>query len=104
MPNKIHHTAIVSDGSILEGEEIEIDPYSIIGPNVTIGENLGLMDYTAAVKLSGSRFSVLKSELAILNRALSNYMLDLHSRTNGYKEVLVPELVRSNTLYGTILT
>ena len=39
MPNKIHHTAIVSDGSILDGDEIEIGPYSIIGPNVIIGDN-----------------------------------------------------------------
>ena len=39
MPNKIHHTAIVSDGSILDGEQIEIGPYSIIGPNVVIGDN-----------------------------------------------------------------
>ena len=39
MTNKIHHTAIVSDGSILDGDEIEIGPYSIIGPNVIIGDN-----------------------------------------------------------------
>ena len=72
-----------------------------VNDHVSIGENLGLIDYEVAAKLSGSRFSVLKSELATLNRALSNYMLDLHSRTNGYKEVLVPELVRSSALYGT---
>ena len=39
MPNKIHHTAIISNGSILDGDEIEIGPYSIIGPKVIIGDN-----------------------------------------------------------------
>ena len=72
-----------------------------VNDHVSIGENLGLIDYEAAAKLSGSRFSVLKSELAILNRALSNYMLDLHYRSNDYKEILVPELVKSDSLYGT---
>ena len=44
MPNKIHHTAIVSDGSILDGDEIEIGPYSIIGPNVIIGNNVSISE------------------------------------------------------------
>lgn len=91
-----------------EDDNIEIKQYGKIknftfkaNDHVSIGENLGLIDYEAAAKLSGSRFSVLKFELAVLNRALSNYMLDFHSRTNGYKEVLVPELVKSSALYGT---
>ena len=93
---------------ISENDNIKIKQYGKVknftfkvNDHVSIGENLGLIDYEVAAKLSGSRFSVLKSELATLNRALSNYMLDLHSRTNGYKEVLVPELVRSSALYGT---
>ena len=69
--------------------------------HVQILEDLDFIDYEKAVKLSGSRFSVLKDELALLNRALINYMLDLHTRINGYKEVIVPELVKYSALYGT---
>ena len=69
--------------------------------HVVIGEKLGLLDYTSAAKLSGARFSVLKSELALLSRALMNYMLDKHTKQNGYKEIKVPELVLKECLYGT---
>ena len=69
--------------------------------HVAIGEKLGLLDYSSAVKLSGARFSVLKSELALLSRALMNYMLDKHTKQNGYTEIKVPELVLKECLYGT---
>ena len=69
--------------------------------HVTIAENLKLIDYEQANKISGSRFSVLKSELALLYRGLINFMLDIHTRENGYTEVVVPELVKTKTLYGT---
>ncbi|MCJ8322518.1 MAG: serine--tRNA ligase [Rhizobiales bacterium] len=66
-----------------------------------IGEGLGLMDFEAAAKMSGSRFVVLKSELAQLERALANFMLDLHTLEYGREEVVVPLLVNENALYGT---
>ena len=69
--------------------------------HVTIAENLELMNYEQANKISGSRFSVLKSELALLYRGLINFMLDIHTKKNGYTEVVVPELVKTKTLYGT---
>ena len=69
--------------------------------HVALGEELGLIDYDQASKLSGSRFSVLKSELALLNRALINSMLDNQTKNNGYREVVVPELVKSDALFGT---
>ncbi len=69
--------------------------------HVTLGEKLDLLDYKQASNISGSRFSVLKSELALLNRALINYMLDEHTTKNGYEEYVVPELVKSKALYGT---
>ena len=69
--------------------------------HVVIGEKLGLLDYASASKLSGSRFSVLKSELALLSRALMNFMLDKHTKQNGYTEIKVPELVLTECLYGT---
>jgi seryl-tRNA synthetase len=66
-----------------------------------LGERLGFMDFGAAAKLSGSRFVVLKGPLARLERALGQFMLDLHTREFGYLEVSPPLLVRDQTLYGT---
>ncbi len=65
-----------------------------------IGEALGLMDFEAAGKLSGSRFVVLKGALARLERALGQFMLDLHTTEHGYTEVNPPVLVRSEAVYG----
>lgn len=66
-----------------------------------IGEALGLMDFKAAAKISGARFVVLKRDLARLERALGQFMLDLHSREHGYQEVSPPLLVRDDALFGT---
>lgn len=66
-----------------------------------IGEGLGQMDFEAAAKMSGSRFVVLKSDLAQLERALANFMLDLHTNDYGREEVVVPLLVNAAALYGT---
>ncbi len=66
-----------------------------------IGEALGLMDFEAASKLSGSRFVVLRGALARLERALSAFMLDIHSTEFGYTETSVPLLVREHTAFGT---
>ncbi len=66
-----------------------------------IGEALGLMDFETAAKLSGSRFVVLKGGLARLERALGQFMLDLHTNEHGYAEVQPPLLVRSEVLFGT---
>src|SRR6202453_1310748 len=66
-----------------------------------IGEALGLMDFTAAAKLSGSRFVVLKGALARLERALEQFMLDLHTMEHGYVEIAPPVLVRSEAMFGT---
>jgi len=66
-----------------------------------IGEALGLMDFERAAKLSGARFTVLKGQLARLERALGQFMLDLHTTEHGYTEVIPPLLVRDEALYGT---
>jgi seryl-tRNA synthetase len=66
-----------------------------------LGEALGLMDFEAAAKLSGSRFVVLKGALARLHRAIAQFMLDRHTEDNGYTEVNPPLLVRDHVLYGT---
>ena len=66
-----------------------------------LGEALGLMDFDAAAKLSGSRFVVLRGPLARLERALGQFMLDLHTREHGYEEHAVPLLVNEAAMYGT---
>ena len=66
-----------------------------------IGEALGLMDFDAAAKLSGARFVVLKGALARLERALEQFMLDLHTQEHGYEEINPPVLVRDDAMFGT---
>ncbi|OJU03950.1 MAG: serine--tRNA ligase [Rhizobium sp. 63-7] len=66
-----------------------------------IGEALGLMDFDRAAKLSGARFTVLTGPLARLERALGQFMLDLHTREHGYTEVSSPLMVRDEAMYGT---
>ncbi|MGN6773543.1 MAG: serine--tRNA ligase [Rhizobiaceae bacterium] len=66
-----------------------------------LGEALGMMDFETAAKLSGARFTVLKGRLARLERALGQFMLDLHTTEHGYTEVQPPLLVRDAVLFGT---
>lgn len=66
-----------------------------------IGEALGLMDFEAAAKMSGARFVVLKGALARLERALMQFMLDLHTGEHGYEEASPPLLVRDQAMFGT---
>jgi seryl-tRNA synthetase len=66
-----------------------------------IGEALGLMDFEAAAKMSGARFVVLKGALARLERALEQFMLDLHTSEHGYVEIAPPALVRDTAMFGT---
>lgn len=66
-----------------------------------IGEGLGMMDFETAAKLSGSRFVLMHSDLARLERALGQFMLDTHTREHGYTEVSGPLLVRDNAVFGT---
>ncbi|HEX9702320.1 MAG TPA: serine--tRNA ligase [Rhodospirillales bacterium] len=66
-----------------------------------IGEGLGLMDFQAAAKMSGARFVVLSGALARLERAIANFMLDLHTKEHGLTEVNPPILVKDEALFGT---
>jgi seryl-tRNA synthetase len=70
-------------------------------PHWELGEQLGILDLERAVKLTGARFAVYWDLGARLERALANFMLDLHTRQHGYTEVLPPYLVNSDSLYGT---
>jgi seryl-tRNA synthetase len=70
-------------------------------PHDDLGEALGCMDFATAARLSGSRFVVLKKGLARLERAIGQFMLDLHTREHGYTEVNPPLLVRDEVMFGT---
>jgi seryl-tRNA synthetase len=79
------------------------EPFAIQNPkdHVDLGAALGLMDFEAAARMSGARFVVLKGELARLERALGQFMLDIQTREHGYQEVSPPLLVRDAAVFGT---
>jgi len=70
-------------------------------PHWELGEQLGVLDLERGAKLSGARFAVYWDLGAKLERALANFMLDLHTRQHGYTEILPPYLVNSESMYGT---
>lgn len=80
-----------------EPREFDYEPLD----HVALGEGLKLMNFDEAAKISGSRFVVLHGKLARLQRALTQFMLDMHTKEHGYEEVYVPFLVRDDSLYGT---
>ena len=69
--------------------------------HVDLGEALGGLDFEAAAKLTGARFTVMHGDIARLHRALAQFMLDLHTREHGYRETYVPYVVNDASLYGT---
>ena len=66
-----------------------------------LGENLNMLDFELATKTTGSRFVFVKDKLALLERALSNFMLDTHVNTNGYKEISPPLIATDSSMFGT---
>ncbi|MDJ0741126.1 MAG: serine--tRNA ligase [Gammaproteobacteria bacterium] len=69
--------------------------------HVDLGAGLGMLDFDAAAKLTGSRFTVMSGVLARLHRALAQFMLDVHTTEHGYVEAYVPYMVNPDSLYGT---
>ncbi|RMH37721.1 MAG: serine--tRNA ligase [Gammaproteobacteria bacterium] len=69
--------------------------------HVDVGERLNGLDFAAAAKISGARFSVMRGDIARLHRALTQFMLDIHTEKHGYQEVYVPYLVEREALIGT---
>jgi len=90
-----------------EEENVEVrrwgEPFAISAPkdHVDLGEALGLLDFEAAARMSGARFTVLKGQLARLERALGQFMLDLQTEEHGYLEVAPPLMVNDAAAYGT---
>jgi len=97
VPDGADEAANVCLRSHLEPRKFNFDPKE----HFELGEALGLLDFEAAAKLSGSRFAVMRSKLARLHRALAQFMLDLHTTEHGYTEIAPPFLVRDEVLYGT---
>ncbi|TGU93508.1 serine--tRNA ligase [Mesorhizobium sp. M00.F.Ca.ET.151.01.1.1] len=87
------------------GNKLIIHRQSLMGnkpkEHFEIGEALGMMDFERATKLSGSRFTVLKSGLARMERALGQFMLDLHTIEHDYEEVIPPLMVNAESMFGT---
>jgi seryl-tRNA synthetase len=105
MPNLLHPS--VPDGAD-ESANVEVgrvgSPRSFSfkpRDHVEIGESLGLLDFEAAGRISGARFVVIRAELARLQRALAQFMLELHTQEHGYTEIYAPYLVSSAALVGT---
>lgn len=90
-----------------ENDNVEVrrwgEPNAIANPkdHVDLGEALGLMDFEAAARMSGARFTVLKGQLARLERALGQFMLDMQTQEHGYTEVSPPLMVRTKAMFGT---
>jgi seryl-tRNA synthetase len=94
--NKVHHLW----GELPDGRQNWAKGFKA-KEHYELGEKLGQMDFEAAAKLSGSRFVVLKKGLARMERALGQFMLDLHTEEHGYAEVQPPLLVRDEAAFGT---
>jgi seryl-tRNA synthetase len=105
LPNMLHESVPVGAD---ESANVEVRrwgeprkfPYKPLD-HVELGEKLGQMDFAAATKIAGARFSVLTGPLARLHRALIQFMLDLHTGEHGYRETYVPYLVNAQSLTGT---
>jgi seryl-tRNA synthetase len=105
LPNLLHES--VPDGSD-ESANLEVARWGELRQlsfqprdHVEIGERLGGLDFESAGRISGARFVVIKGQLALLQRALAQFMLDLHTREHGYTEVYPPYLVSASSLTGT---
>ena len=105
LPNVPHTSVTVGEGD-QDNPEIrrwgEVPEFSFpLKPHWEIGEDLGILDFSSAAKITGARFALLKAAGARLERALINFMLDLHIKDHDYCEVLPPFLVNRATMTGT---
>lgn len=99
------------DASVPEGQSeddnVEVrrwgEPRALSAPrdHVDLAEARGQLDFAAAATITGSRFSVLRGSIARLHRALTQFMLDMHTQQHGYEEVYVPYIVNADSLHGT---
>ena len=97
VPDGADETANVVVKQVGEPRHFDFEPLE----HFQLGEALGLMDFERAARMSGSRFTILRGGLARLERALGQFMLDLHTTQHGYTETQVPLLVNDDAAYGT---
>jgi seryl-tRNA synthetase len=105
MPNIPHESVPVGNSEegnqeIRRWGEIPVFDFQVKSHD-ELGESLGQMDFVLAAKITGSRFVVMKNQLARLHRALIQFMLDIHTQEHGYQEIYVPYIVNADSLYGT---
>ena len=105
LPNILHHTTPIGSSAnenkiVRESGTIEKRNFNVL-EHVEIGEKLGILDFERAGKVSGARFSFLNGAAARLERALIQFMMDLHSDVHGYQEMIPPFIVNGKSLQGT---
>ena len=105
IPNLPHESVPVGKS---EADNVEVRRWGAprefgfaVKDHVDLGEALGGIDFDAATKISGARFTLMKGAVARLHRALAQFMLDVHTQEHGYTEVYAPYLVNGNSLFGT---
>ncbi len=105
IPNLCHDTTPFGKD---DSDNVEVRKWGVVPkfdfapkPHFELGEALGVLDFERAAKLSGARFALLKGFASRLERALINFMLDLHTQRHGYQEVLPPFLVTTETMTAT---
>lgn len=105
IPNITHESVPVGKS---EADNVEVRRWGKIPTfsftpkdHVELGERLGLMNFALGAKISGARFVVLQDKLARVQRALTQFMLDIHTKEHGYREVYVPFIVNEQSFYGT---
>ena len=105
IPNLAHESVPIGsdEDANVEIRRVGDQPQFAFEPldHVALGEQAGILDFELATKLSGSRFVVMRDELAMLHRAIAQFMLDTHVRNHGYREANVPFIVNSENLFGT---
>lgn len=105
IPNITHESVpagISEDDNVVTRTWGEPKKFSFkVKDHVQLGADLGLMDFETAAKLAGSRFVVLRGKMAKLQRALIQFMMDMHTEEHGYEEISVPYIVNAECLFGT---